>query len=74
MGKVRCRLGGPARYDLLGILVIGLCGPLCGGQDRSDMAVFGRANITFLRPFLRLRHGIPSDGTFSRIFRLLDPA
>lgn len=38
------------------------------------MALFGRAKEPFLRQFLHLRHGIPSHDTFSRVFRLLDPA
>lgn len=38
------------------------------------MALFGEAKEPFLRRFLRLRHGIPSHDTFSRVFRLLDPA
>lgn len=63
-----------ARHDLHEILVIGLCTMLCGGEDCSDMAVFGRAKAAFLRQFLRLRHGVPSHDTFSRVFRLLDPA
>jgi DDE_Tnp_1-associated len=36
--------------------------------------LFGRAKEPLLRQFLRLRHGIPSHDTFSRVFRLLDPA
>jgi predicted transposase YbfD/YdcC len=63
-----------ARHDLHEILIIALCAVLCGGEDCSDMALFGRAKEPFLRQFLRLRHGIPSHDTFSRIFRLLDPA
>src|SRR3954470_21156013 len=38
------------------------------------MALFGEVKEPFLRQFLRLRHGIPSHDTFSRVFRLLDPA
>jgi predicted transposase YbfD/YdcC len=63
-----------ARHDLHEILMIALCTVLCGGEDCSDMALFGRAKEPFLRQFLRLRHGIPSHDTFSRVFRLLDPA
>jgi hypothetical protein len=37
------------------------------------MALFGEAKEPFLRQFLRLRHGIPSHDTFSRVFRRLDP-
>lgn len=63
-----------ARHDLHDILVIALCAMLCGAEGCSDMALFGRAKEPFLRQFLRLRHGIPSHDTFSRLFRLLDPA
>jgi predicted transposase YbfD/YdcC len=62
-----------ARHDLLEILVIALCAMLCGGEDCSDMALFGRAKEPFLRRFLRLPHGIPSHDTFSRVLRVLDP-
>ena len=59
-----------ARHDLLEILVIALGAMVCGAGDCSDMALFGRAKETFLR----LRRGIPSHDTYSRVFRLLDPA
>ncbi len=62
-----------ARHDLHELLLIALCAVLCGGEDCSDMALFGRAKEPFLRRFLRLRHGVPSHDTFSRVFRLLDP-
>lgn len=63
-----------ARHALNEVLIIALCAMLCGGEDCSDMAVFGRAKEDFLRQFLKLPHGIPSHDTFSRVFRLLDPA
>ena len=47
-------------------------GRACGGEDCSDMAEFGHAKADFLKQFLRLRHGIPSHDTFSRLFRRLD--
>jgi predicted transposase YbfD/YdcC len=62
------------RHDLHEVLIIALCTMLCGGEDCSDMALFGEAKEPFLRQFLRLRHGIPSHDTFSRLFRRLDPA
>jgi predicted transposase YbfD/YdcC len=68
------RTGNAQRHDLHEILMIALCTVLCGGEDCSDMALFGRAKEPFLRQFLRLEHGIPSHDTFSRVFRLLDPA
>jgi predicted transposase YbfD/YdcC len=62
-----------ARHNLHEILLIALCTMLCGGEDCSDMALFGAAKERFLRQFLTLKHGIPSHDTFSRVFRLLDP-
>jgi len=62
-----------ARHDLHELLLIALCTILTGGKDCSDMALFGELKEPFLRQFLRLRHGIPSHDTFSRVFRLLDP-
>ncbi len=65
---------GNARHNLHEMLLIALCAMLCGGEDCSDMELFGQAKEVFLRRFLRLRHGIPSHDTFSRVLRLLDPA
>jgi predicted transposase YbfD/YdcC len=62
------------RHDLHEILLIALCAVLCGAEDGTDMALFGRAKRDYFRSFLRLRHGIPSHDTFSRLFRLLNPA
>ena len=62
-----------ARHDLHELLMIALCTLLSGGEDCSDMALFGEIKAPYLRQFLRLRHGTPSHDTFSRVFRLLDP-
>jgi predicted transposase YbfD/YdcC len=63
-----------ARHNLHELLLIALCAVLCGAEDGTDMALFGRAKEGYFRQFLRLPHGIPSHDTFSRLFRLLDPA
>jgi len=62
-----------ARHDLHELLLIALCAVLCGAEDCSDMALFGRSKEAFFRTFLDLQHGIPSHDTFSRVFRMLDP-
>jgi predicted transposase YbfD/YdcC len=62
-----------ARHDLLEVLFIAFAAVLCGAENCSDMAEFGRAKEALLRRILRLEHGIPSHDTFSRVFRLLDP-
>lgn len=62
-----------ARHDLVEVLVIALAAVLCGAEGCADMAEFGAAKQDLLRRFLRLKHGVPSHDTFSRVFRLLDP-
>ena len=54
--------------------MIALCSVLCSGQNATDMAEFAKAKEPFLREFLSLKNGLPSHDTFSRLFRLLDPA
>ncbi len=68
------RTGNAKLHSLDEVLVIALCTVICGGETCADMALFGRSKEGFLRQFLRLEHGIPSHDTFSRLFRLLDPA
>ncbi len=47
---------------------------MVSGACCVDMVLFGRSNEALLRRFLRLPGGILSHDTFSRVFRLLDPA
>ena len=68
------RTGNAGLHDFHELLVIALCTVLCGGQSAVAMARFAEAKETFLRGFLKLENGIPSHDTFSRLFRLLDPA
>jgi predicted transposase YbfD/YdcC len=63
-----------ARHDLLEVMFIALAAVLCGAQDCTDMALFGRAKLGLLSEVLELPHGPPSHDTFSRVFRLLEPA
>ena len=63
-----------SQHDLVEILFIALLASLCGARNCSDMAEFGVAKETLLREVLTLTHGIPSHDTFSRVFRMLDPA
>lgn len=61
------------RHDLVEILIIAFIAVLCGAQNCSEMAEFGREKVKFLKRFLKLRHGIASHDTFSTVFRMLDP-
>jgi len=79
------RTGNAQRHDLDEIVMIALLAILCGAETcvdpgsgsagpRAGMALFGRSKEPLLRRFLHLPGGIPSHDTFSRVFRLLDPA
>jgi len=62
-----------ARHDFLEVIFIALAAVLCGAEDCTDMALFGRDKLDLLRQVLKLEHGAPSHDTFSRVFRLLAP-
>jgi predicted transposase YbfD/YdcC len=63
-----------ALHDLTELLFIALLATLCGATSCSDMALFARTKAYLLQPILTLKHGFPSHDTFSRVFRMLDPA
>ena len=67
------RKGNAKRHDLLEVLTIAVTASVCGGETCSDFADFAVDREDLFREFLRLKNGVPSHDTFSRIFRLLDP-
>ena len=60
-------------HRLLDIVVIALCGVLCGADDWQEIATFGQGRYAWLKRFLALPNGIPSHDTFERVFERLDP-
>jgi len=63
-----------ARHDLGMILFLALAATLCGAKSCVDIADFVAGREEELREIVDLPHGPPSHDTFSRVFRLLDPA
>lgn len=61
------------RHRLIDILFIAVCTIICGGEDFTDMELFGKAKEAWLRKFLKLPYGIPSHDTFGRVFAKVDP-
>jgi predicted transposase YbfD/YdcC len=61
------------RHDLVELLIVAFIAVLCGAQNCSEMAEFGREKIKLLKRFLKLKHGIPSHDTFSTVLRMVDP-
>jgi len=68
------RTGNAQRHNLLDMLTIALTASICGAESCVDFADFGRDREHLLREFLELPGGMPSHDTYSRLFRLLDPA
>lgn len=68
------RTGNAKRHDLLEVLTIALVAAICGAETCVDFADFARDCEPLFRDFLKLENGLPSHDTFSRLFRLLDPA
>ena len=60
------------RHLLHDIIVIAICGVICGADDWVAIESFGKAKKAWFRRFLRLPHGIPSHDTFGRVFAAID--
>ena len=63
-----------ARHELPDILFVALAATLCGAKSCVEIAEFAAERLEEMRELMPLRHGAPSHDTFSRVFRLLDPA
>lgn len=61
------------KYHLfMDILVIAVCGAICGANTWTGIAAYGRAKESWFRSFLELPEGIPSHDTFNDVFAKLD--
>ena len=60
-------------HEFVDILVIALCGAICGANHWTSVVTFGRAKESWLRSFLSLPNGIPSHDTFTDVFAKFDP-
>jgi predicted transposase YbfD/YdcC len=63
-----------ARHNVGTILFLALSATLCGAKSSVEIAEFVEGNEEELSTIVDLPHGPPSHDTFSRLFRLLDPA
>lgn len=67
------RLERSKAHRLLDILVIAVCGAICGADNWVAIAEFGQAKYDWLKTFLELPNGIPSHDTFGRVFARISP-
>lgn len=60
-------------HKLLDIVVIAICGVICGADTWVDIEDFGKSKEAWFRRFLELPNGVPSHDTFGAVFARLDP-
>lgn len=60
-------------YSIAEILLVTFFAVICGAEGWADLENYGKSKLTYLRKFYDFKNGIPSDDTFRRFFRSLDP-
>ena len=61
------------RHLLIDIVFVTICAVICNAESWDDIEEFGHAKEGWLRKYLRLPHGIPTEDTFARVFAALEP-
>jgi predicted transposase YbfD/YdcC len=67
------RIDRTKRHRLQDIILIAICGVICGADSWVDIELFGKTKIGWLKTFLKLPNGVPSHDTFGRVFAALNP-
>lgn len=67
------RRWGNKRHELTDVLVIALLAIICNCENWEEIRDYGRTKREWLRTFLPLSGGIPSESTFRRVFAMLLP-
>src|SRR5437868_14768463 len=60
-------------HPLINILVMGLCGAICGTEGWDELVDFCRVRQDWFGRFLDLSGGVPSADTFRRVYERLNP-
>src|SRR6266480_5334931 len=60
-------------HRLLDILILTICGVICGAEGWVEIEEFGKAKEAWFTELLDLPNGIPSHDTFGRVFACIDP-
>ena len=61
------------RHRLRDIIILAICGVICGAEGWTEIEEFGKAKEAWFTEWLNLPNGIPSHDTFGRVFALIDP-
>ena len=66
------RVQGRGDHKLMDIIILAICGALCGADSWMGIETVGKAKEAWFRRFLTLEHGIPSHDTFGDVFAKID--
>ena len=59
-------------YPLLEMIFVALCATICDCNAWTDVAIYGKAKLTWLRKYMPFTRGVPSHDVFSDLFGRLD--
>ena len=60
-------------HDLQDILVLSVLAVLCGADGWEDIELFAKIRFSWFKKFIKIRNGVPSHDTISRVFRVIRP-
>jgi predicted transposase YbfD/YdcC len=60
-------------HPLPEVLLLVVCGTICGGDDYDMIADWGAAHLEFLRGYLPYYHGVPSGRWLTLLMNRIDP-
>lgn len=60
-------------HDLQDILVLSVLAVLCSADDWEDIELFAKTRFSWLKKYIRLSNGVPSQDTISRVLRMIRP-
>ena len=67
------RIDRTKRHSLMNVLVMALCGTICGAEGWDELVDFCDSRRRWFETFLDMPNGVPSADTFRRVFERLDP-
>jgi predicted transposase YbfD/YdcC len=67
------RLDRNKKHLLVDILVIAICGVICGANGPTEIVAVAKGKLAWLKTFLQLPNGIPSHDTIGRVLGRIRP-
>lgn len=66
------RVEGRCDHKLMDMIIIAVCGVICGADSWVGIETFGKAKEDWLKTFLELKNGIPSHDAFGYVFSKIE--